>query len=94
MNDYKDKNYLLIYCGATKVQDGENDEIRQIEKVCKILGLEKGMKIHKFTANESATERKQIIEMFSDGRTLQAIVAIRCLDEGVNIPAIKYAFIM
>ena len=32
--------------------------------------------------------------MFSDGQSLQAIVTIKCLDEGVNIPAIKTAFIL
>lgn len=33
-------------------------------------------------------------EKFYDGDYLQALVAIKCLDEGVNIPAIKTAFIL
>lgn len=93
--DYKEKNYILVYCGATKSFDDEkNEEIRQIEKVCKILGNEFDMSIHKFTAEETPDERREIIEMFSDGKSLQAIVAIKCLDEGVNIPAIQHAFIL
>lgn len=95
MQNYKDKNYILVYCGATKTLDEtEMIEERQIEKVCKILGNEFDMRIHKFTADESSEERENIIKMFSDGQTLQAIVAIKCLDEGVNIPAIQHAFIM
>lgn len=95
MQNYKDKNYILVYCGAAKTLDEtEMIEERQIEKVCKILGNEFDMRIHKFTADESSEERENIIKMFSDGQTLQAIVAIKCLDEGVNIPAIQHAFIM
>ena len=93
MKTYNEKNYILVYCGATKVNDDDNEE-RQISKVCKILGKEHEMKIRKFTSAESAEERQEIIEMFSDGKSLQAIVAIKCLDEGVNIPAIQHAFIM
>ena len=52
------------------------------------------MKIRKFTSDESPNDRQEIIDMFSKGKSLQAIVAIKCLDEGVNIPAIQYAFIM
>lgn len=31
---------------------------------------------------------------FADGSNLQALIAIKCLDEGVNIPKIKTAFIL
>ena len=89
------KNYILIYCGAAKTTDDDNgDEVKQINKVCRILGNEFNISNHKFTAEESPDERKEIIDMFSDGKSLQAIVAIKCLDEGVNIPAIQHAFIL
>lgn len=93
--NYTDKNYILIYCGAAKTTDDDNgDEVKQINKVCRILGNEFGISNHKFTAEETPDERKEIIDMFSDGKSLQAIVAIKCLDEGVNIPAIQHAFIL
>ena len=38
-------------------------------------------------------QRKIIKEQFTQGN-LQVLVAIKCLDEGVNIPAIKTAFIL
>ena len=38
-------------------------------------------------------ERMQLVEMFNKG-TIEAMVAIRCLDEGINIPSIKGALIM
>ena len=56
MREYKDKNNILVYCGATNVSNDDNDETeKQIEKVCRILGREYGMKIRKFTAEESTS---------------------------------------
>jgi superfamily II DNA or RNA helicase len=52
------------------------------------------MKVTHFTANESAEEREIIKQRFSIADPYQAIVAIKCLDEGVNIPSIKTAFIL
>lgn len=95
MGQYSNKNYILVYCGATKTTDeSDGSEERQIRRVCQILWNEFGIKNRKFTAEESPDERAETIEMFSDGTELQAIVAIKCLDEGVNIPAIQHAFIL
>lgn len=95
MPQYVNKNYILIYCGATKTTDeSDGSEERQIRKVCQILWNEFGIKNSKFTSEETPEEREEIIEMFSNGIDLQAIVAIKCLDEGVNIPAIQHAFIL
>ena len=93
--DNNSSYYNLIYCGATYVEDEKSEEeLRQIIAVSKMLGNELDMKVKKFTADESLAERNQIIKEFSDGISLQAIVAIKCLDEGVNIPSIKNAYIL
>lgn len=101
MEQYKDDTHMLVYCGATRVQTFEKDTSeqdeegeRQIVAVSKILGNEFGMKVTHFTANESAEEREMIKRRFSIAEPYQAIVAIKCLDEGVNIPSIKTAFIL
>lgn len=101
MQQYKDDTHILVYCGATKVQTYEYDESeydeegeRQIVAVSKILGNELGMKVTHFTSNESAEEREIIKNKFAMVDPYQAIVAIKCLDEGVNIPSIKTAFIL
>lgn len=67
---------------------------RQIDLVTNLLGNELGMRVGKFTSQESAQERAQIRTAFAAGEMLQALVAIKCLDEGVNIPSIKTAFIL
>lgn len=101
MQDYKDDSHILVYCGAARVQtfyydESEHDEEgeRQIVAVSKILGNELGMKVTHFTSNESAQEREVIKRRFATKEPYQAIVAIKCLDEGVNIPSIKTAFIL
>ena len=101
MQDYKDDNHMLVYCGATTMHDvdykegkAHAEDIRQIDLVADLLGNELGMRVSKFTSEEDASERERIKADFDEGEHLQAVVAIRCLDEGVNIPSIKTAFIM
>ena len=101
MANYKEGNYILVYCGATNTlnlesdcNETEQDDIRQVVAVTKLLGNKLYMKVAKFTAEETMEERKIITENFRTGEALQALVAIKCLDEGVNIPSVKTAFIL
>jgi len=101
MKDYKDDSQILVYCGATTMHDVDYEEgkasieeARQIDIVANLLGNDLGMRVTKFTSEENAEERERIKADFAEGKHLQALVAIRCLDEGVNIPSIKTAFIM
>ena len=52
------------------------------------------MNLSQFTSNEDIHEREILKEQFAEGDNLQALIAIKCLDEGVNIPEIKTAFIL
>lgn len=101
IEDYKDDNHMLVYCGATTMHDVDYqegkppvDEARQIDIVANMLGNDLHMRVSKFTSEEDAEERERIKDDFAAGTQLQALVAIRCLDEGVNIPSIKTAFIL
>lgn len=98
---YIHDNNILVYCGATNVLDDKSDcsssdagDVRQIEAVTRILGNEFGMDVAQFTSKENMETRASIKEQFQRGDRLQAIVAIKCLDEGVNIPGIRTAFIL
>lgn len=94
---YKDKNNLLIYCGAVKYGQYDYqqcvDEKKQVDRVCAMLREEYGMRVQKFTSEESTEEREEIIRQYKN-QEIQALVAIKCLDEGMNIPSIKTAFIL
>jgi superfamily II DNA or RNA helicase len=89
------ETHILVYCGATSNRHGTNDEEteRQILQVQKMIGIDLGMVTHKFTAEENAQQKEDIKKAFASG-AYQVLTAIKCLDEGVNIPAIKTAYIL
>ena len=92
--EFKEDNNILVYCGATSVEDDDSGElVRQIDLVTKKLQTEFGMSVKRFTAEENLKERQNIKKYFAQGM-YQVVTAIKCLDEGVNIPGIKTAFIM
>jgi len=98
---YISKNHILVYCGATNIlredqdsTDTADEDLRQIDAVTNLLGNIFNMRVSQFTSREDILERERIKREFDTGDNLQALIAIKCLDEGVNIPAIKIAFIL
>ena len=98
---YIHDKHILVYCGATKGleqnqdrSDVDSEDIRQIDIVTDLLGNKLGMDVSQFTSKESVEEREVLKREFSAGDTLKVLIAIKCLDEGVNIPKIKTAFIL
>lgn len=93
---YQKDNHILVYCGATTIdeQDKNGDDMRQIDAITELLGNDLNMNVAQFTSREDSITRDMLKKKFYDGDYLQVLVAIKCLDEGVNIPAIKTAFIL
>lgn len=93
--------HILVYCGATTMlaenqerSSTDDEDIRQIDLVTDLLGNKLNMKVSQFTSKEDTSERMILKNEFASGDNLQALIAIKCLDEGVNIPKIKTAFIL
>lgn len=78
-NDLKN---LLVYCHDTN----------QLKEVSSILN-EVGVRKHKFTGKENIEERLNLLNHFSSG-DIHALVAMKCLDEGVDVPSAETAIIM
>lgn len=94
IRDYRGEPYNIVYCGdGTPEHDTGVDGIRQIESAVRLLGRELGMRVQPYTSETAADDRDHFRERFERGG-LQALVAIRCLDEGVDIPAARRAFIL
>ena len=98
---YKNDTHILVYCGAASLHDVSSDtysvddeEIRQIDLVTDLLGNQMDMAVSQYTSRENIEERQILKKEFADGTNLQALIAIKCLDEGVNIPSIRTAFIL
>lgn len=92
IRNIKADDHVVVYCGDGKLFDDEGEEIRHITIVKKALN-ENGYKASQFTAKENMAERMELVDNFNKG-TITALAAIRCLDEGINIPSIKSALIL
>ena len=89
--------HTLFYCGDGYVENYASTSLaytsRQLEAVTHLLGQELGYRVNTYTADTSLEEREQLRHQFESGE-LQGLVAIRCLDEGVDIPAIRTGVIL
>ena len=86
-------SHTLFYCGDGNIENYHNRYRRQIAAVTRILGQELGYRVNTYTSDNTLEEREQLREQF-ENQELQGLVAIRCLDEGIDIPAIKTAVIL
>ncbi|WP_207002070.1 DEAD/DEAH box helicase family protein [Trinickia mobilis] len=85
---------MLFYCGDGSVEsEVSNGVARQVDEVTRILGHEAGIRVAKYTSDESVAERESLRTQITSGQ-LQGLVAIRCLDEGVDIPSVRTAVIL
>ncbi len=88
----KEKDHFIVYCGDGRLHDDNDEEIRHIEFVKQTLSS-LGFKSSQFTASENMVQRMDLVESFNEG-AIDALAAIRCLDEGINIPSITGALIL
>ena len=94
MNSRLHTNHTLFYCGDGSVEDEVSQEsLTQLEAVARILGKELGYRVNIYTADTPLDEREELRQQFEAGE-LQGLVAIRCLDEGVDIPNVETAVIL
>lgn len=88
-----DIHHMLVYCSDGQIHTEGEATKRQLDAVTEMLGKELSLKTHKFTYEEDQETREQLLEDFESG-ILDALVAIRCLDEGVDVPATETAFVL
>lgn len=74
--------HTLFYCAPGQIDD-----------VVQLLGLKKRLRVHRFTAEENIPTRQRLLSEFANEK-LQALVAMRCLDEGVDVPSTRTAYIL
>ncbi|WP_099157062.1 DEAD/DEAH box helicase family protein [Virgibacillus ndiopensis] len=74
-------SHALVYCAP--------GEIEIITKNFADLGY----RVHRFDSEVQLDERMKILEAFDRG-TIQILVAIKCLDEGVDVPSTKEAYFL
>lgn len=92
VDQIKEKDHFVVYCGDGRLFDEQDEEIRHIQFVQNQMD-DMGIRTSQFTANENMNRRMELVDMFNK-QEIDALVAIRCLDEGINIPSIKSALIL
>lgn len=84
----------IVYCGDGTVECPATAELdRQIIAVTRLLGDSHSLKVRKFTCDERPDEREEILTALRSGG-LNAVVAIRCLDEGIDVPDVRLGFLL
>lgn len=101
LRDRPVENHSLFYCsdGRTLVDDDDEGsigadpvEMKQRYAVAQAL-MAKGVRVSPFTSDENKWQRREILRQFKDGQ-ISALVAIRCLDEGIDVPACRTAYLI
>jgi len=85
INQFREKektlSHILVYCAP-------NSHKKVLHAVASL-----GLKCHEFVHTVSLNDRQKILEQFANG-DIQVIVAIKCLDEGVDVPSTRIAFFL
>lgn len=93
INRIAEKDHFVVYCGDGKLFDANSGkELRHIQAIKRVLTAH-GFKASQFTATENMSDRMELVDAFNK-QEISALAAIRCLDEGINIPSIKSALIL
>jgi superfamily II DNA or RNA helicase len=73
--------HTIVYCAENQV----NDLTVSLSQL--------GLKVHKFDSTVPTKERQLILEAFAK-EEIQVLVAIKCLDEGVDVPSTRCAYFL
>lgn len=93
LNQVKEKDHFVVYCGDGHLfDDATGQELRHIQSIKRKLSKH-DYRSSQFTAKENMNDRMELVDAFNKGE-ISALAAIRCLDEGINIPSIKSALIL
>ena len=93
VDQVEDPDHFVVYCGDGRLFDNNTgEEIRHIQSIKRVL-FNHDIKASQFTCTENMDERMVLVDAFNKGE-ISALVAIRCLDDGINIPSIKSALIL
>ena len=83
--------YTLFYCGDGKVEE-DGEQLRQIERVSELLH-QLHWRSSRITASESLKTRELLLDHLRT-KSIDAVVSIKVLDEGIDVPACQSAYLL
>lgn len=84
------KSHCLVYCPEGGANNGA--ELSHLEKISSAMS-KIGWRVGRFTSSENSIERDRAMSGFVDGN-LDALLAMKVLDEGIDVPVCRSAFIL
>ncbi|TDT72503.1 superfamily II DNA or RNA helicase [Hypnocyclicus thermotrophus] len=79
--NFDEISHTLLYCAP--------GEINELTKSIANLGI----KVYRFDSKVKKVDREMLLKNFENGK-IQILVAIKCLDEGVDVPSTKEAYFL
>lgn len=96
LNARRDEWFQLIYCaeGRRPTENGMPAGPKQVDEVMNLVGNQLHLSAHSYVSETPRLERKALLRRFGAGDDLRALVAMRCLDEGVDIPDARTGYLL
>lgn len=89
----RDQPWQLVYCAEGTAPGAAPGERRQIDQVVRRIGFDLTIRCHAYTDAEDRAERSRLLRQFRD-QELRVLVSMRCLDEGVDVPDARTAYLL
>lgn len=88
--------FQLVYCaeGSRPTEPGNPPGPNQLQDVMGLVGNQLHLAAHSYISETPRTERKVLLRRFGAGDDLRVLVAMRCLDEGVDIPDARTGYLL
>jgi len=88
--------FQLIYCaeGNRPAPAGEPSGPNQVALVMDMAGNKLHLAAHSYLGETTRPVRRVLLRRFGSGDDLRVLVAMRCLDEGVDIPDARVAYLL
>lgn len=88
--------YQLVYCAEGRRPDAASatDGASQLQDAVELIGTQLKLAAHTYVSETPRAERQALLRRFTTGDDLKCLIAMRCLDEGVDIPNARIAYIL
>jgi superfamily II DNA or RNA helicase len=96
LDERRNSWFQLVYCaeGHRPAEPGEPQGPNQLREVMDLVGNDLHLAAHSYVSETLRPERKVLLRRFGTGEDLRVLVAMRCLDEGVDIPDARTGYLL
>lgn len=89
----RDSMFQLVYC-AEGFPPLRSQDKRQIDEIQVFLGTSRNERVAKYVSETKSELRAELLSRFGSGSDLKYLLSMRCLDEGVDIPDARVAYLL